>query len=144
MKFFITNSTNVKTLHLAENHVLISITDGHRDPPELESNKNRKAILFLNFDDVDETEMSKWTVVQYSPMSRSQARKILDFIDVFKDDISLIVCQCGAGISRSPAVAAALAKIFNGDDAFIFDNPYYKPNMHVYKLILQENYNNKL
>ncbi len=42
---------------------------------------------------------------------------------------------CDAGMSRSPAVAAALGRVLNGDDSSFFAGRY-RPNMRVYRMML--------
>ena len=44
--------------------------------------------------------------------------------------------HCDAGKSRSPAVAAALARVLDGDDAHFFGGRY-TPNMRVYRTLLE-------
>jgi hypothetical protein len=46
--------------------------------------------------------------------------------------------HCGAGVSRSAGVAAALGKWLNNDDGFIFNNFSYCPNFTCYRLVLNE------
>ncbi|HVH42669.1 MAG TPA: hypothetical protein VM925_10005 [Labilithrix sp.] len=49
--------------------------------------------------------------------------------------VERIVIHCDAGISRSAAVAAALSRALRGDDTEFFTGKY-KPNMRVYRLLL--------
>jgi predicted protein tyrosine phosphatase len=72
--------------------------------------------------------------------SKNHAKKILELVEREKHNIFHIICVCGAGISRSSATAAALGKILYNDDTFIFDNPRYIPNSHVYSTILRTNF----
>jgi len=51
-------------------------------------------------------------------------------------DVRRIIVQCDAGLSRSPAVGAALARVLNGDDAEFFGGRY-RPNMRVYRTLLE-------
>lgn len=51
-------------------------------------------------------------------------------------DAQRIVIYCTAGKSRSAAVAAALHFVLNGNDKPIFGNPMYRPNMLVYRHVL--------
>jgi predicted protein tyrosine phosphatase len=44
--------------------------------------------------------------------------------------------HCDAGVSRSPAVAAALARVLKGDDAEYFAGRY-RPNTRVYRMLLE-------
>lgn len=72
----------------------------------------------------------------------AHAHQILDFFEEVKNDIQLLLVHCVAGRCRSPAVAAALAKIHTGDD-----NKYFKaftPNMLVYRTILNEAFDRQL
>lgn len=65
-----------------------------------------------------------------------QAEKIVDFVQQMKiKGIELFLVHCEAGVSRSPAIAAAIHKIFIDNN----DNEYfkrYRPNMHVYSTII--------
>ena len=45
-----------------------------------------------------------------------------------------IVVQCEQGMSRSPAVAAAICKGMGGDDQRFWRN--YSPNRYVYEVVL--------
>lgn len=142
-----------------KNYIVISITDPNSEP--IESQKGYKALLSLQFHDIDERVTrkdckccdgtgimndfldingghcyactDKMDVVLFN---ERDAEQILDFVDAFKDSVDTIVCQCEAGISRSAGVAGALAKIYNGNDQYYFDN--YIPNMRVYRTILNK------
>jgi len=93
-----------------------------------------KATLHLAFDDAEPS-----ATLQQPPwirlMSSRQATQILRFVDEHKDHVGAFVVHCHQGMSRSPAVAAALAKYLGVDD-----RPFWKeftPNMHVYELLRQ-------
>jgi hypothetical protein len=49
------------------------------------------------------------------------------------DKIDLLMVHCLAGISRSAAVAAAIAKVKYNDDSLYFTR--YKPNISVYSIL---------
>jgi predicted protein tyrosine phosphatase len=66
------------------------------------------------------------------------ARAILAFINAYPN-AERIVVHCDAGLSRSPGVAAALAKIHNGDDSEFFKR-HSGLNRRVYRMILDERY----
>ena len=69
-------------------------------------------------------------------MTAEQAEKIWQFVDDQKDRVGgAVVVHCEAGVSRSPAVAAALCKGLGGNDLQFFRR--YQPNMHVYRLMLE-------
>ena len=79
---------------------------------------------------------------EHGCMTELQAREILSFVKTHLPWISNIVVHCEAGISRSAGVAAALAKILNGNDDFFFDyfHNRYVPNMTCYRRILEQYY----
>ncbi len=67
--------------------------------------------------------------------SAEQAAEIWSFVRAHRDDVERIVVHCDAGMSRSPAVAAALSRALTGDDSDFFGGRY-RPNMRVYRLLL--------
>ncbi len=77
-----------------------------------------------------ETKNKEWFL-----FDKSHANTILDFVKKNKNEIDLLFVHCEAGISRSPAVAAAISRIYFNDDAEWFK--MYKPNDLVYKIILE-------
>lgn len=73
-------------------------------------------------------------------MTKEDAKKIIQFVERWYNDVDLIIVHCNAGISRSSGVCAGIMKCFTGDDSQIYDNPYYHPNTLCYNLILEEYY----
>lgn len=71
-------------------------------------------------------------------MSDADAARIKEFVErlVKRNQINFLIIHCYAGISRSAAVAAALEKLYNGDDSKYFLGDRYVPNRHVYKTML--------
>lgn len=124
-------------------HIIISVyTEGH-EPPRLATNEHTRETLQLAFDDLDDP--SFWSLSTEAFFGREpiyfsvrMADQIIDLVEKTKDDIDTIICHCDLGQSRSPAVAAALAKYFNGDDSEFFPlpamygSPRYCPNKWVY------------
>ena len=129
------------------NLIIISINDteafntGKPDttkPPFNIDSNNIKDILVLNFDDVEsETE--------YLPaklMSDDDGIKLLNFLvkhqKVALSKTETIFIHCKGGVSRSAAVAAAFSMLLpNQDDWWIFNDPQYAPNRHVYETLLK-------
>jgi predicted protein tyrosine phosphatase len=66
------------------------------------------------------------------------AKQIWNFVELVWDRVDLLLVHCLAGACRSPAVAAAIAKIKYGDDSLYFK--LYAPNMLVYRTMLKEYY----
>lgn len=84
-------------------------------------------ILQLKFHDIQQP------VANLTPFTDRHAQVILDFVVAHLDSIELILCNCDAGISRSPAIAAALANIFcTGQEDEIWKNAGFNPNLFVY------------
>jgi len=67
---------------------------------------------------------------------RSDARKIWNFVESVESRIRLLIVHCDGGTSRSPAVAAAISKVYTGHCSMYFD--MYSPNSHVYSTMLEE------
>lgn len=107
--------------------VIISISDINSERPIFAANHNIKNVLTLFFDDEEGS---------IKGMDKNQARSVANFINKWKDKVSLIIVHCGAGISRSAGVAAAIGKYLNGDDTFVFNNHKYVPNRNCYRKVL--------
>lgn len=87
-------------------------------------------LLKLNFAEID------FNCDTFRAITENDVENILQFVEKNKELVDLFVIHCGAGISRSSGIAAALSKIYNDDDSWVFKNPKYMPNMRVYKKIL--------
>lgn len=109
--------------------IIISIASIDEDKNNFADNDNIVDILYLFFDDVEKNEPNHITV--------DDANKIIAFINKYKDSNVELIVHCGAGVSRSAGVCAAIMKIVNGNDFPIFDNPRFCPNMTCYRTILE-------
>jgi len=110
---------------------LISIAGAREKfPPTeaLEADPNFKGVLRLRFCDVDSPR------AEHEHFLDTHARQILDFVESKYPYLDLLVVHCHAGLCRSPAVGAAVSRIFNGHDGGFFETKY--PNMLVYRTIL--------
>jgi predicted protein tyrosine phosphatase len=118
--------------------VLISIHEASFPPVDPPSD-GLQDLLVLKFSDLDTEPDTVTEALNTTPMDAKQAESILRFFYKWKDRVDYLVCQCDAGISRSSAVAAALSVVNKGprQDQWVFSNPMYKPNMHVYRLLLE-------
>jgi rhodanese-related sulfurtransferase len=74
---------------------------------------------------------------QLKLISDSDANKIKEFMDNLNKDTDILIVHCRAGQSRSAGVAAALSKIYFGDDSYYFNNSKYTVNMTVYYKVLK-------
>lgn len=104
----------------------ISITSGH-EHPEL-SEANRVGLLRLVFDDITQPDTPK----SFTP---ALAAEILDFVASVWDNADAFLIHCDVGLSRSPAVAAALSRIYYSDDGPWVELDF--PNPLVYKLLVE-------
>jgi protein-tyrosine phosphatase len=109
--------------------VIISINDVSDEANKLNRNNNITAVCPLFFDDVE--------CNQQNHMSREDADKIIQFVNTHLNNVDEIIVHCGAGVSRSAGVCAALMLILTGDDSAIFNCGKYRPNMHCYRLVLE-------
>jgi predicted protein tyrosine phosphatase len=140
-----------------ERHLIISIrTPGDPREAKLPINDRTRGVLRLSFDDIpDLTEDVEAAVVEEELKNGNRpliffndvmAREILDFVRRHKDVGSIIahydavgsiIVHCDAGVSRSPAVAAGIAKtVYGQDDDMFFIR--YCPNTRVYRLLTEE------
>jgi|SRR5271166_1907199 len=115
---------NIEPLYETQ-HIIISITTTIEDVADLPICEQTIGVLRLSFLDSDGGANS---------ITNEQADSIRNFIVGLKDRFGRVIVHCDAGWSRSPAVAAALAKHFNNDDAEFFTR--YRPNMLVYRKVL--------
>lgn len=134
MEFFVYSRRALEAVQPHEvPHVIISITSGVEDVARLRTNEHCRGILRLSFPDAD-VASDRFTDADL--FSKHHARQVWDFVLRHRDAVKRVVVHCDAGISRSPAVAAALARALGGDDAEFFAGKY-QPNMRVYRLVLE-------
>ncbi len=114
-------------------HVIISITSHTADVASLRLNDMCRGVLRLSFVDA---EAPSALHTEASLFSQAQAGELWNFTQQHVAEIERIIVHCDAGVSRSAAVAAALARVLNGDDAEFFAGRY-RPNMRVYRLLIE-------
>ena len=145
MKFLITNRNRITSLDglLNQKHIVISMCepDMNLDFPRLPGNSNRRGVLRLSFADLDNINDAKQIGQAHYLMTKEQAEEVIAFVNKHVNSIETIICQCDGGVSRSSGMAAALSKIFNGDDSWVFNSREYVPNMFVYRMIMNTWYN---
>lgn len=114
-------------------YCIISINNVGEKPPAFMLQNNCRLVRYLYFDDVEKGENN---CIDDRTLN-SLAYLIFSNLGFMNNDIKDIYVHCGAGVSRSAGLAAALMKFYNDDDSPIFDNPKYVPNMTVYKAVLE-------
>ena len=123
----------VQKKHIKVPYIMIRITSPDSDFLEVQNAELQKDVLFLKFYDLDKPlGNDKYDRFLFTG---KQANQIIDFVQEYKD-VGLIIIHCDAGVSRSAGVAAALSKIINGSDFEFFNSGLYRPNMRVYRFIL--------
>ena len=133
MQFLVLSRREIENYKCDKAHIVISIKDPETEIVGLPYNDTRLSTLYLAFHDFD--DLSKDYPGKIRLFNKEDAKKIVEFVNHYKNKIEIIVCNCEAGISRSAGVAGALSKIFNKDDTEIFKN--YLPNMLVYRTIYE-------
>ncbi|NUQ62361.1 MAG: hypothetical protein HUU20_07725 [Pirellulales bacterium] len=107
----------------------ISITTDVGDWPEIDGT-NCVGLLRLQFADLEKPHPGE------KLFDESDAQAILDFVGEVWPQIHLLMVHCRAGLRRSPAVAAAISRIYLGHDEAWFRQGVYDPNMLVYETLL--------
>ena len=130
MKFTVLSRKTAQTYRPKGPAALISIVDPESE--EMETDHSYDHAIYLRFHDIDRT-ISGYTTFDYE-----DAKFILEFYKAHRD-VDEFVIHCGAGISRSAAVAAALSKIHTGDDMEFYGGRFI-PNSLVYSMILYQRY----
>lgn len=105
---------------------MISIMDHKRDCVQRYPTAR---VLRLCFDDA--VDDSFWQNL----MTREQANAIAHFVLQYRCEIDLLIVHCTEGVSRSAAVAAGILTGLGEEDASIRQNPRYRPNPLVYRLV---------
>lgn len=105
-----------------------AIQISHRDDFPVLHGENRMGVLRLVFEDTEEVDSP-------DAFNSSQAREILDFVEKMWVKVEVFLIHCEVGLSRSPAVAAALCRIYYNHDGRWFDSIF--PNRLVYRLLVE-------
>lgn len=117
----------------------ISVSTEVGDFPEL-NEENRVGLLRLRFWDIANPSTRQLDANLESLFSKEQAKQIIAFMNEVWDKADVILVHCEAGMSRSPAIAAAIEHIKYGPEQDKWYFKQYIPNYWVYKTILEEHY----
>lgn len=90
---------------------------------------NLMRVLRLAFDDIDTLSAN---LVMFDD---DMAGMVWDFVEEVWDKVEILIVHCNMGQCRSPAVAAAVARVREGDDKVWFRTK--TPNRSVYRRLLQ-------
>lgn len=95
------------------------------------SDEHRVGLLQLAFAD-----MGNASGDEQRAFTEDHACRVLDFVKETWDRIDVLLIHCEEGNSRSPAVAAAVSRIYLGDDRTYFLPYMFWPNKYVYEVLL--------
>ena len=104
------------------------------------SETNRVDLLRLNFWDIANPSQKMVEVEDPKLFNKDQADQIISFVNRNWDKINVLMVHCEAGLSRSPAIAAAITYFKIGKDETQWYFHKYMPNGFVYKTILEHYY----
>lgn len=108
------------------------------DFPVIQENEFQKGRLNLQFHDADGFAYEQ-DGVEIILFNDTHAQQIIDFYGQMEAaGVEVLFVHCLMGQARSAAVAAALDKTFNGDDSKYFRPGPYKPNMLVFRTLLNK------
>jgi predicted protein tyrosine phosphatase len=135
LQIFVYSRAHIERLapHDDAAHVIISITTTPSDVARLPVCEQTLGVLRLSFFDLDGPAHGAEEAQLFGP---SDAVKIWDLQELHKPKLARVIVHCDAGFSRSPAVAAAIARVYLGDDAWYFRR--YLPNRRVHRMLLEE------
>ena len=135
MDLIVTDRRSVERGFLVRSsYALVSARDTGAKRARIPKPTALRGVLHLMFDDAEPSDALPLPL-HVKAMSRSQAQQIWRFVDRHKAHVGAFVVHCHQGMSRSPAVAAALA-VYPGLD----EQPFwqqYQPNRYVYDLMRQ-------
>ncbi len=92
----------------------------------LEELKGFCASMCMNFADITDAKRE-------AAFATADAEQIAAFVKKLPDRLDTLFVCCDSGESRSPALAAAIARYNGLDDMSFWTNPRYHPNPLVYK-----------
>ena len=110
-------------------YVVISIHDADRPRARVKQQRGLRDVLFLAFNDA-EPVAGVALPPEVQAMTPAQADQVRDFVRKHEHDVDLIVVHCHSGVSRSPAVAAAISDALHLDARKFWQ--LYTPNRYVY------------
>jgi predicted protein tyrosine phosphatase len=114
-------------------YILISIRDPDKRKVRVPKQLGLRDVLHLAFHDAELAD-NMTLPEDITLMTEKHARQVWSFVKKWENEVGTVVVHCEQGMSRSPAIAAALCKRLGGDESRYFK--HYQPNQHVYRLML--------
>ena len=133
MEFIVTDRVGIEEGVLVRSpYIVISIHDPNKRPAKVRKQPALLEVLVVAFDDAEEVPPTSLPGV-VKLMTAKQAGQIRQFVEKHRAKAGTVVVHCEQGMSRSPAVAAALCRALGGDDRTFWRE--YQPNRHVFRLL---------
>ena len=133
MKVMVTDRRTIESgMAVRTPYIVVSIRDPGTPKPRIPRTSGLKEVLHVAFHDAEPVKSFR-TPSKIVFMKPAHARAIWKFVGRHKDAVGSIVCHCEQGMSRSPAVALALAEALGSSAKHIRTN--YQPNQYVYDLM---------
>ncbi|HBP16196.1 MAG TPA: hypothetical protein DEA08_00190 [Planctomycetes bacterium] len=121
-------------LEVGLSYALISVSSPGSPLPRLPADPARQASLSLQFHDTKLSPGNQALGEHIRPISTQQAAEIAAFVREHAI-VGAFAVHCDHGMSRSPAIAAAICEVLLGSGKFFFDRRL--PNPRVYDLVLR-------
>jgi predicted protein tyrosine phosphatase len=135
MKILVTDRRSIEAgVVVRTPYVVISIRDPGTSKPEIPRPTSLKGVFYTAFHDA-EPAFGLQLPIYIVMMNAEQAKAIWRFVDHYRNGINTIVCHCEQGMSRSPAVALALAEVLGEDGDVEMISKSYQPNAYVCRLM---------
>ena len=129
MDIFVRSLHDVQTRTLPCKCAVISVVNRFDADADILDKDNAVAILRMRFDDILPS------TGDFGVFNDDDAKKIWKFVDDWHNKVDGIVVHCIMGVSRSAAVAAALAKKHDKMSWHHFFCDPLHPNRHVFKVM---------
>jgi predicted protein tyrosine phosphatase len=135
MKIVATDRGSIERgLLVRSSYALISIRDPDASRARIPKAAGLRATLHLAFHDAEPDGGMELPAEIVLP-TEDHAREIWHFVDEHKDSVGAFVVHCHQGMSRSPAVAAALAIYLGLSDRRFWEE--HSPNQYLHDLMLK-------
>ncbi|MGC9261717.1 MAG: hypothetical protein ACP5I8_16765 [Phycisphaerae bacterium] len=113
-------------------YVVISISDPDKPRPKIKKQAGLREVLYLAFNDAEPSSLLEPSP-EIKNITPEQANEICNFVHRHKADVGAIVVHCEQGMSRSPAVAAAISDALGLNPKRFWQ--LHTPNEYVYHTV---------